>query len=149
MNLPPTGSSTLLSKLESRELRRPCTSACHDWWHVIMWFALMRRYDTGINVHITSVVPLLHGRARSQSFITDENKSPHMNLLYAFSEYFDFQILVSPISLYTGLVILVSEHICSFWYISRVSDIYCIHCAETSAYARNQENRFQTWILNA
>ena len=148
MNLPPTGSSMRLSKLESRELRRPCASVSHDWWRVIVRFALKRRDETGISVHVASVVPLLHGRARSQSFITDENKSPHMNLLYAFSEYFDFQILVPPISSYTGLLRLVSERICSFWYISRVSDIHCIHWSETSAYARNQENRFQTWILN-
>ena len=149
MNLPPTGSSTRLSELESHELWQLCVSVGHDWWRVIVWFTLKRRDETSISVHVTSVVPLLHDRARSQSFITDENKSPHMNLLYAFSEYFDFQILVPSISSCTGLLRRVSERICSFWYISRVSDIHYIHLSETSTYARNQENRFQIWILNA
>ena len=141
---------TINTALEVWEARAPATLYVYLAWLVArqVWFTLMRRCETSNNLHVTSVEPLLYGRARSQSFINDENKSPDMNLQYVFYEYVDFQSQVLPISSYTGILIWVSERICRFWYISRVSDIHCIHISETSAYTRNQENRFQTQILN-
>ena len=105
MNLPPTGSSTRLSKLESRELRQGGVSAAAGGWRVIVRFTLMRRDEMRINVHATHVVPSTHGRARSQPYIIEKNEFPNMNLLSALSDTFHFPMPVPPISSHIGLLI--------------------------------------------
>ena len=90
---------SLNAALEVRDARAPATLYVYLTYLVARqgWFTLMWRFETSNNVHVTSVVSLLHGRARSQSFTNDENKSPDMNLQYVFSEYVDFQSQVPPI----------------------------------------------------
>ncbi len=141
---------TINTALEVWEARALATLYVYLAWLVArqVWFTLMRRYETSIDLHVTSVVPLLYGRAQSQLLIADGNKSPDMNLQYVLSEYVDFKSQVPPISSYTGILIWVSERICRFWHMSLLYNTYGIYWSETSAYARNQENRFQTRILN-
>ncbi len=44
-----------------------------------------------ISAHVTCAIPLLHSRVQSQSFITDQIKSPDMNLLHVFFEHVNCQ----------------------------------------------------------
>ena len=134
MNPPPTGPSTRLSNIQTRGLRRYCTSS---WC-----FTLMRRFETSSNVHVTSVVSLLNGRAPSKLFINHKNESPDMNLRHVFSEYVDFPILAPPITSYYGILIWVSERTCRFWNISMLYNTYAIYWSKTSVCTRNQGKSF-------
>ena len=143
MNRILVGPPTRLSKLESRELRAPLYVYCCYVMTRQGWFTVKWRNEVDTNEHGMFVVPAIHDHARSQSFNTDKYKSSDTNLRHMLSVYFDFQVHVSTIRSHNRYRKYVSQHISSFRHIIQVSDICCIHCSETSANARNQQNRVE------